>query len=144
MPVIELGVNFEDVKHLDEFEPVPNGDYQFIVAGVESKNSQAGRPMLKWTLNVTHDGKERKLFYNTVLPWVKDDGLDTGGLGMLVQITKALGKPWTGQALSTEDYIGLAGMCQVIQKPKQVKQLDGSYAVDPEGGVTNDIKKFIY
>lgn len=144
MPVIDLGVNFEDVKNLDSFDPLPNGDYQFVVSSIESKNSAAGRPMLKWTFNINHNGQDRKLFYNTVLPWQHDGELDTGGLGMLVQVTKALGKPWTGQALSTEDYIGLAGMCQVYQKPKQIRQPDGTYADDTDGNVVNDIKKFIY
>ena len=144
MPVIDLGVDFTDVKDMDVFEPLPNGTYDFIVASVEPKKSAAGRPMIKWTFKVNHEGKEYKLFYNTVLPYFHDNEWDMGGVGMLVSTTKALGKPWTGQTLETEDYIGLSGACEVMQKPKQVKQPDGSYADDPNGAVVNDINKFVY
>jgi len=144
MPIIDLGVDFTNVQDMDTFEPLPNGTYDFIVSSCEEKIAASGRPMLKWILSVNHDGKERKLFYNTVLPWEKDGELVTSGLGMLVGLSKALGKPWTGRKLSTEDYLGLAGVAEVNQKPKQAKQADGSYADDPFGGVVNDIKKFVY
>lgn len=144
MPVIDLGVNFEDVKDLDVFEPLPEGTYEFIVGSVESKTAASGRPMLKWTLNINYEGKEHRLFMNTVLPWFHNGEMDAGGVFMLVGLTKALGRPWTGQQMVTEDYIGLPGVAEVVQKPKQVKQIDGSYADDPNAVPVNDIKKFIY
>ena len=70
--------------------------------------------------------------------------MDLGGVGMLVGITKALGKPWTGQALDTDDYLSKTGTCVVVQKPKQIQQMDGTYANDPGGAVVNDIKNFVY
>jgi len=144
MPTINLGVDFSDVKDSDVFEPLPNATYDFTVYSVEEKTAASSRPMLKWVLTIIHEGKERKLFYNTVLPWMKDGEWDLSGMGMLVGLTKALGKPWTGTQLSTEDYLGLAGRADVHQKPKQIKQSDGSYADDPSGGAVNDIRKFVY
>ena len=144
MPVIDLGVDYSDVQDMDVFEPLPNGTYDFIVKSVEEKTAASGRPMLKWVFAVNHEGKDYQLFYNTVLPWYHDGELDMGGVAMLVGTTKALGKPWTGQQLNTEDYIGAAGAAEVYQKPKQVKQADGSYADDPSGQAVNDIRKFVY
>lgn len=143
-PMIDLGVDFADVKDLDTFDPLPNGTYDFIVKSVEPKTAASGRPMLKWVFSVTHEGKPYQLFYHTVLPWYHDGEMDMNGVGMLVSTTKALGRPWTGQQLVTEEYLGLAGACEVVQKTKQTKQLDGSYADDPNGGVVNDIKRFVY
>uniref|UniRef100_A0A6M3LCV9 DUF669 domain-containing protein n=1 Tax=viral metagenome TaxID=1070528 RepID=A0A6M3LCV9_9ZZZZ len=146
MPVIDLGVNFEDVKDQDVFEPMPVGTYDFTVASVESKSSATGRPMLKWTLDVSHDGKARKLFNNTVLPWnnPQTGQLDIGGVGMLVAQCKAVGLPWSGGALSTEDYVGRGGQVKVSQKTKQVKSADGTYVDDPNGQIVNDIQGFEY
>ena len=143
-PMIDLGVDYSDVQNEDIFTPLPNGTYDFITSSVEAKNSMAGRPMIKWTFTVNHEGKEYKLFYNTVLPWEKDGEWDVGGVGMLVSVCKALGQPWTGKGLNTEDYVGVGGSCEVIQKPKQIKGSDGVYADDPSGQVVNDIAKFVY
>jgi len=144
MPVIDLGVDYSSVEDMDKFDPMPNGTYEFSVASIEEKTSQKGRPMLKWTFRIPFDGSERKLSYFTVLPWQKDGEWDLSGMGMLVSVTKALGRPWTGQSLSTEDFLGLGGQMEVVQKPKQIKGPDGVYTDDPDGDVVNDIKKFVY
>ena len=143
MPTIDLGVDFEDVKNEDQFEPLPNATYDFTVASCEPKTALSGRPMIKWTFDIIYEGRARKLFHNTVLPWTKDGELDVSGIGMLVAVCKALGRPWSGGQITTEDYLGLAGACEVYQKPKQVKDVTGQYVDDPEGGVVNDIKKFV-
>lgn len=143
MPTIDLGVDFSDVQNEDIFDPLPNGTYDFITTSAEPKNSAAGRPMIKWVFTVNHEAKDYKLFYNTVLPWEVDGEWVVSGVGMLVSVCKALGKPWSGKSLNLEDYLGLGGSCQVVQKPKQTKQMDGSYADDPSGQVVNDIGKFL-
>ena len=146
MPEIDLGVNYEDVKDEDKFEAAPGGVYQFIVASIEPKTSGKGRPMLKWTLEFQYEGKTRKLFNNTVLPWINPESgeLDAGGVGMLVAQCKGVGLPWTGQKFMTEEYIGRGGSAEVVQKPRQIKAGTGNYVDDPNGEVVNDVKKFIY
>ena len=144
MPTIDLGVDYTDVKDEDTFSPLPNGTFEFTVLAVEPKQSQKGRPMIKWTFLVNYEAKDYRLFYHTVLPWEVNGQWEVGGVGMLVSVCKALGMPWTGKSINTEDYLGNSGTFEVIQKPKQSKQPDGSYADDPNGGVVNDIGKFVY
>jgi len=146
MPVIELNVDFSDVQDEDVFQPLPPGTYSFTVQSVEEATSQKGRPMLKWTYAIVHEGKEYKLSYYTVLPWLVDGKIETGGVGMLVAATKAVGIPWTGQQLVTEDYLGAEGTMEVTQKPKQVKDPEsGKYVDDPDSDQkVNDIKRFVY
>ena len=144
MPTIDLGVDYTDVKDEDTFSPIPNGTYEFTVLAVEPKQSQKGRPMIKWTFLVNYEAKDYRLFYHTVLPWEVNGQWEVGGVGMLVSVCKALGQPWMGRGLNTEDYLGVAGSCEVIQKPKQVKGSDSVYADDPGGQVVNDIAKFVY
>lgn len=146
MPVIDLNVDFSDVQDEDVFQPLPPGTYSFRVQAIEQATSKAGRPMLKWTYAIVHEGKEHKLSYYTVLPWMVDGKIETGGVGMLVSATKAVGIPWTGQQLVTEDYLGAEGTMEVVQKPKQVKDPEtGKYVDDPDSDLkVNDIKKFVY
>ena len=145
MPVIDLNVDFTDVQDEDVFTPLPPGTYSFTVQSVEATTSKKGRPMLKWTYAIVHEAKEYKLSYYTVLPWMVDGQVDTGGVGMLVSATKAVGIPWTGQQLVTEDYLGAEGTMEVIQKNKQVPGPDGKYIDDPESDTkVNDIKRFVY
>jgi hypothetical protein len=146
MPEIDLGVDYTDVQDEDKFEAAPPGTYQFTVKGVEPKTASTGRPMLKWTLGFNHEGKEYKLFNNTVLPWNNPatGELDVGGVGMLVAQCKAVGLPWTGNKFKTEDYIGRGGTVEVVQKIRQVREASGSYVDDPNGDVVNDVGKFVY
>ena len=146
MPEIDLGVNYDDVQDEDKFEAAPGGVYSFIVASIEPKTSAKGRPMLKWTLDFQHEGKTRKLFNNTVLPWLNPETgeLDAGGVGMLVAQCKAVGLPWTGQKFVTEGYIGRGGSVEVVQKIRQVKDVTGNYVDDPDGQLVNEVKKFVY
>jgi hypothetical protein len=154
MPTIDLGVSFDDIKDEDQFTPMPNGTYEFTVADVESTNSKGskppGRPMLKWTLKFPFEGSERSMFIYTVLPWVVDGEQVLSGVSQLVAITKAIGQPWVGKAITTEDYLGKKGKAVVKQKQAQMKDDDGNsptfgtYIDDPDGGLVNDIKKFVY
>jgi hypothetical protein len=147
MPTIEIGVDFSEMKDLDKFAIVPAGTYEFTVRDIKSKNSKAGRPMLTWSIQVTDpvSNSPTSVLYNTVLPWMKDGQWDVSGCGMLVQVCKALGLPWTGRSLDTEAYVGRNGNVDIIQKPRQVLNPDtGKYENDPSGDVVNDVKGFVY
>lgn len=125
MPIVDLGVDFDEVKDMDQFEVLDSGTYEFQVRNVDvtqtgETSKTPGRPMLKWELEIighpTANG--RRLFYNTVLPWVnpaKPGERDTSGCGLLVAIAKGVGKPWTGGQINTDEYLGLTGFVEVGQ-----------------------------
>jgi hypothetical protein len=143
-PVIDLGVDFSDVQYLDVFEPFPNGTYEYEVTSLENQTSKAGRPMLKWVLRFEHEGRANNISFYTVLPWMKDGQMDLSGCFQLVGITKNLKKPWLGQSLATEDYIGLTGKAELVQKPGRSQDTStGEYVDDPNKPAQNDIKKFV-
>lgn len=146
MPTINLGVDYADVQALDEWIVVPGGTYQFTVSSISEKKSSAGRPMLNWRIEVIDPGTTKPVgvFYNTVLPWMDSGELNVKGCGMLVAIAKAVGKPWTGQSLNTEDYIGRAGTVKLKVTRMQKKDASGAYVDDPEGKERNEVDKFEY
>ncbi len=126
MPMIDMGVDFEDVKNSDSFEPVPSATYEFQVRDIKFKETgehskTPGRPMLCWEIELINDPAVagRRLFYNTVLPWVNPatGQQDTAGCGLLVAMAKGVGKPWTGTQISTDEYLGSMGFVLVGQAP---------------------------
>lgn len=153
MPVVDLGVDYEDVKNQDIMDPMPIGTYEFQVESVEEKAAATtGRPMLKWTLKVINNEeyRNRKLFNNTVLAWIdpKTGEQDSNVFGLVAQC-KAVGVPWTGKNLNTEDYVGRTGQVTVIQKKKQTLQINHKtgveeYVNDDDAPLVNEIKRFIY
>lgn len=122
-PIVEMNVDPTIVDKMDDFDLIPSGTYEFQIRGVDStvtgENSKTpGRPMLKWELGLLGpDVEGRLVWYNTVLPWNNNGVLDTNGCGLLVAITKGVGKPWTGSNLNTDEYLGLTGAAVVGQAP---------------------------
>jgi hypothetical protein len=148
MPIVDLNVDFSTVQDEDKYPVVPNGEYDFTIVVCDHAKTQAGRPQIKWRLEVMdpETGKPVKIGYNTVLPWITPEGQqDTGGVGLLVSLCKAVGRPWTGMQLNTDDYIGLSGRAVVVQKPGRVQDSDGKWVNDDDpANKVNDIKKFVY
>jgi len=148
MPVINLGVNYDDVKHLDEFKTVPDGTYSFYIKGVEAKKSSSGRDMLTWQLAVNHpeDNAEVVVFYNTPLPSIDPNTgeVNTSGLGFLVSLCKSVGKPWDGGNINTDEYVGSGGTVRIKEVPRQVADETGTYVDDPSGKKRNEVDKFVY
>ncbi len=149
-PIVDLGVSYEDVKHMDEFPVVPNASYPFVVkkcdqvkTGPNSKTP--GRPMFKWHLEITDPDTQRPviLWYNSVLAWIPpgESEIEVNGLGNLVAICKATGLPWTGGIINSDDYMGRGGTVKVSQKTKQTLQ-DGEYKDDPSGKKVNEVDGF--
>lgn len=109
MPTIELGVDFNIAKEEDDKnrQPLKPGVYTMTCVAVEMGESKKGRPMLIFDLETSSNsdaasnGKKFKSF--CPLP---HNG-DNSGIGFLLNVTKALGKPWVGNQITTEDYIGL-------------------------------------
>lgn len=146
MPTINLGVNYDDVKALDEWVVVPGGTYQFTVRSIDEKKSKGGRPMLNWRIEVIDPMSTRpvSIFHNTVLPWMENGEMNVKGCGMLVSIAKAVGLPWTGQSLDTESYVGRSGTVVIKVSRAQKDNGHGVYVDDPDGKERNEVEKFVY
>ena len=153
MPIVDLNVDYEDVKDADKFEVVPNASYDAVLKtaelGTSGQNSKVpGRPQIKWTIGITSpdSGKEVTLFYYTSLPWIPPGAteIDLDGLGKLVALCKGVGQPWTGGQVDTDAYIGLAGTVDVVQKNKQEPGPDGRWVDVQPPEPRNEIKRFVY
>ena len=147
MPIIDMAVDFDDIKDLDKGPPpLDSGTYQIQVASIEQKvtgpsSKTPGRPMLLWWIEVIDhpEHRGRRLPYNTVLPWINPSAppgeeRDTSGCGLLVALCKNVGMPWTGGQLVTEDYIGRTGSVLVGQ---------GVIGAGPRKGEPTNSIKFI-
>jgi hypothetical protein len=110
MAKINLGMDFNQAEGAvsEERKGVPTGTYRarcFKVEVTETgpNSKKPGRPMLVFNMELVasgeFDGKEFK--YWAVLPW----GDVQTGLGNLIDATTALGKPWEGNEIDTDDYL---------------------------------------
>jgi len=122
---IEIGLDFAEAEREVEEQrrPASQGDYTLQVdappdlkaSGQQSKSP--GRPYLNWRLSIINDSsfQGKKVFYSTPLPWTNPttQQLETSGINFLVDLTKALGKPWAGGKLQTEAYVGLTCKARV-------------------------------
>lgn len=127
MPEIEIGIDFDTAEKASG--PIPDGDYDVQLVdsnlGETGPNSKVpGTPKIDWifeVINNSHsDYNGRKLFMTTVL--------SSNGAGILVSLTKALGKPWSGTKIDTDDY---------LQHTCKAKVVTEEYA----GNFSNKIKK---
>lgn len=145
MPEIDLGIEFEDVKDEDKFDPMPAAAFEFQILAQESRETGAGRPTINWTLGVINHSEYvgRQVFYNTPLPWDKDGQRDISGIGFLVALAKAVGREWSGGKIVPEEYVGLVGEVIWKQKPKQeLNPETGKYENTDE--IINVVRKFVY
>lgn len=127
MPELDIGCDFDAAEKLSG--AIPEGDYKVQVSEVKLGETGAnskipGTPKIDWEFTVIEHQEfaGRKLFMTTP---VSPDGK---GLNYLVALTKALGKPWSGKSLNTENYVGLSCRARVIQD-------------EYNGAINNKIKK---
>lgn len=109
MPIVEIGCTVEEANvqsERDKITLIP-GSYKLMCMEIEAGESSKGRPQLKFTFNVADhpnaDFNGKKLMYWCSLPHAGS----SAGIGFLLDVTTALGKPWQGASLVTEDYIGM-------------------------------------
>lgn len=108
-PIIELGVNFTTAQEASNalMLPAPTGVYQLQVNGIELGQTKKGKQRLMWIMQIVNSTDSslngKKVSYFTNIP----SAVDVSGVGFLVQITNALGKPWSGSVINTDDYLGL-------------------------------------
>ena len=115
---IDLGIDFETAEKevAESRKPVTPGDYTVQVTNITpgqsgSESKTPGRPYLNWELTVVGHSEftGKKVWMITSLPWAdasNGNRLLTSGINFLVDITKALGQPWQGGKLRTEEYHG--------------------------------------
>ena len=135
MPTIELGMTCTDAQEQanKDFEILPIGSYTMVCTSVEQATSKNGRPRLDFMLEVVENGNPdfngKGIRYFAPLP---HEG-NTKGMGFLTQVCVALGKPWAGASLNTEDYQGRTCTANVEQNPSKT---------DPTK-IFNNIKSFV-
>jgi len=97
-----------------EFEPLPKGDYEAVIAVAEAKTSKAGNPMIALTLEIDHDGSTRKVWdYLTFSDAAKGVvGNKCAALGLLDELKDG--------TLTPESFLGC--MCRVRIKHETSEQ----------------------
>lgn len=137
-------INFADVE--DPFEPLPEGQYEFVVDRVEVRESKSSEHnYLNWTLEVTEDGYEgRKLWMITSLSPralfnLKDVFM---GLGVIEDEDEEVELDWDddvdvtpeeGPLLTEPDLEGLAGIAVVeneMYKKREQNRVNGILSTD--------------
>lgn len=150
MPTINLGVNYDDIKDLDKFPVLPNGNYECTIKSVQLTNSKKGRPMLKCMLEFIDPSNNQPFqtgFY-AVMPWIRpgETETDISGLGNLVGLLKVTGtegfKP--GSDIDIDSWVGTRTVAKVVQVPGRTQDENGEWVNDLNADPTNDIKGFVY
>ena len=122
MAKIELGMDFNTADNAvkEERKSVPTGTYRSRCFKCEltqtgPKSKSPGRPMLVFHMELVNagefDGKEFR--YWAVLP----HGDVQTGLGNLIAATTALGKPWEGSSIDTDDYLMKEAEINLMEEP---------------------------
>ena len=124
MAKVELGMDFNSAQGAvdEERKQVPTGTYrgrcfkcELTQTGPKSKSP--GRPMLVFHMELVNagefDGKEFR--YWAVLP----HGDTQTGLGNLIAATNALGKPWEGSSIDTDDYLSKEAEINLVNEPTE-------------------------
>lgn len=123
---IDIGLDFNAAEAAVEEQrrAAPEADYTLQVVDVVYGHGKAsGRPKLNWQFKIVNDVQfsEKRVFYNTSLPWTnKNTGqYEDSGVSFLVDVCKALGRPWQGGKLDTNHYLGLTCRAHVIQEVQE-------------------------
>lgn len=116
MPLLDLGVSYNEAKVEGDKQKLrlTIGQYKLMCKEVALKKSSKDTPQAEWSFdvvdNVNPDFNGKQLKTWTPLPV---NG-NLKGIGFLVDVTAALGKPWTGDKLNTDDYITKTCLANII------------------------------
>lgn len=111
MPIIDLGINFQDAEQEANaaLKPMEPGFYEFEVLSIElmEKLTSAGQKRLKWTLKILSEPyANKKVNHFTTMP----SRGNTAGVSFLIGFLKLLGAEYDGSLFDTDRYIGLKGI----------------------------------
>ena len=135
--MLELGISFDELEK-EVSKPIPEGDYEFTIAGWNLTETQEGRPMIAWRLELIGEKAQeaevlgRSVFYNTPLPcWQTEDGYVTGkkkpqedakfitsGTNFLVELCKGVGYTWS-EDFNPEEMVRLSGWLRITHREYQ-------------------------
>ena len=115
MVEIALGMDFSKAEEKSEEEKrvLPSGTYDLNCTGCKpGVYSKTKRPFIEFQFEVINDQEwnGKKLRHTCPLPWEGNNS----GIGFLVDTTKALGNPWTGDSLNTEDFVSRSCRANII------------------------------
>jgi len=122
MPIVDLKTSFDDAKEESDklMQPLPAGPYEVLCNACTLEQYKSGRPCVKFEFSVVGNANPvlngKKIFHSCPLP---HNGTNSG-LGFLVDVTKALGSPWAGSSINTDDYPGRTATANIIQEPDKV------------------------
>ncbi len=103
-----INVDFTNVQ--SQFEPIPPGTYEAEIVEASEKVSQNGSQMIELRLQVEHEGRQRKLFFNLVF--------HENAMWKVKQIMKNLGFDVSGPLeINASDFVGLP--CRVVVNNEQ-------------------------
>lgn len=123
MTVVNMGTDFNKAaeESAEASKPAPGGTYELQVKEVSALRKDGseyidknGNPFLMWfsqivgTGNPNIDGK----FVN-LMTYIPHNG-DFSQVDRLVNICKAVGKPWEGESFDTDDYGNLTFKANII------------------------------
>ena len=138
--MIDVGMDYETAVKATGRLILPVGRYELQVSEIRPSNTQEGRPQWGWEFNILNSDTHpefigRKIFINSVLPWLDPSTgkIDTSGLFVLIGngkndagILGGIGKRWQGNSFddTPQLYIGTIGKADV--KVSIIKK--GTYA----------------
>ena len=128
---IEHGEAEEEAK--EAMKTLPPGTYDLSCIGCKpGEYSKTKRPMLEFEFEVVNSSEwnGKKLRHTCPLP---ENG-NNSGIGFLTEVTRALGNPWTGASINTEDY---------IQRSCQANVINSDPSKDAQGRTFANIKSFV-
>ena len=120
MPTVELGSDFSVAEEESKKarEKLPADAYDLMCTACEVVESKKGTPQLRFSFEVQNnanpDFNGKKISHWCPLP---HEG--QAYLGFLVDVINALGKPWQGASLDTEDYPTRSCIANIV--------IDGDY-----------------
>lgn len=118
MTRVNMGVDFSaaQVEAEKQMAPIPDGTYELQVKEIKGGVTQMGIPRLGFTLELVNcenpDLNGKGVYYSSNLPHQGS----MKGVGFLVNLLSALGKPWTGQELDTDSLIGARCRANLVKQ----------------------------
>ncbi len=134
MVEINLGLSHEEAnaESQEAMKTLPPGAYDLSCTGCKPDQYGSGRPCIQFEFEVVNHAEfnGKKLRHSCPLPYQGSNS----GIGFLVDVTTAMGVPWTGASINTEDYVSRSCRANVINSDP---------SKDDQGRVFANIKSFV-
>ena len=98
MPVIDVGMSYEDAEEMSKYKPAPENDYKLQVRSVGSHKSEKGNTVMEVEMVIIENPEVGSKV-------VRDN--PTVGFRSWTDFCKATGYKWEGRGIVTEELVGL-------------------------------------